>query len=544
MAPRRSRAQGGASQATPTPEPVRASPRAPRTPQEKVDPAHEKTEPRRRCADRRAPRRAAGWAGALRGSGRRPRQGRPRRRLRLQRGRLEGHEVRRRVRPQERRGRAGRAAGQGPLRAGRALQRPQLVADRAPQLLAEPRPRHDARGLGEAARRLRAPGRHHQAGARPRRLCAARRDPAGGRGPGGHPAQGAQGRAGRDGAPGQVDPPGGDLRPRTPAPVRQRHRGRLGAVRRAPPALRGPPADRRERGRRRLVQGGHRRGAHLPARPQPEGDPPRHAPPRGAAAGDRAGAGPAGAGDRARPVLLRHRLDPRGRAHRRRPPRRRADHAHPLRDRHADLEHARVRRPRRPPGRRGDPAGGLQRPDRDLRGGARAGRVGARVRARRHLLERALRRRLRRALHRVRQRDQLRAPGHGRPGRRVRAAGQGGDRRHQGRQPARRPPGAGRRRQHQPEPVGARHARRGAEPRQPGGRLDRPPLRPALAVGAAHRPADLADGGRRLAPAADLHDRVGHLHRRRPQPVGQLHLADEHDLRPGRRGASPGSSPT
>ena len=176
-----------------------------------------------------------------------------------------------------------------------------------------------------------------------------------------------------------------------------------------------------------------------------------------------------------------------------------AHHAHPLRDRHADLEHARVRRPRRPPGRRGHPAGRLQRPDRDRRGGPRAGRVGARVRARRHLLERARRRRLRRALHRVRQRDQLRAPGHGRPGRRVRAAGQGGDRRHQGRQPARRPPGAGRRRQHQPEPLGARHARRGAEPRQPGRRLDRPPLRAAVAVGAAHRPPDLPDRRRRLA---------------------------------------------
>ena len=70
------------------------------------------------------------------------------------------------------------------------------------------------------------------------------------------------------------------------------------------------------------------------------------------------------------------------------------------------------------------------------------------------------------------------------------------------------------------------------------------PYGPRVAVGAAHRPADLPDRRRRLARAADLHDRVGHLHRRRPQPVGQLHLADQHDLRAGRRGASPASSPT
>ncbi len=321
MAPRRSRAQGGASQATPTPEPVRASPRAPAPPR------------RRSIPPTRRPNRAAGalivalLAGLLVG-------------LALSGGAAaapakDGLVAAYGFNEADSKGmRFGDASGLKNGAVGRDVRRVKgrfgrgvrfngrsswLTVPPSSSLNLAPGMTLEAWVKPRAASGRRAV--ITKQGARPRRLRAARRDPAGGRGPGGHPAQGAQGRAGRDGAPGQVDPPGGDLRPRTPAPVRQRHRGRLGAVRRAPPALRGPAADRRERGRRRLVQGGHRRGAHLPARPQPEGDPPRHAPPRGAAARDRAGAAPAGAGDRARPVLLRHRLDPRGGAHRRRPPR-------------------------------------------------------------------------------------------------------------------------------------------------------------------------------------------------------------------------------
>ena len=101
----------------------------------------------------------------------------------------------------------------------------------------------------------------------------------------------------------------------------------------------------------------------------------------------------------------------------------------------------------------------------------------------------------------------------------------------QGRQPARRAAGAGRRREHQPQPMGEGHVQRGAEPRQPRRRLDGAPLRAAVALGAEDLEPDQPDRGRRLAAAADLRHRVGHLHRQRPHPVGQLRVADGHDLR-------------
>ena len=189
------------------------------------------------------------------------------------------------------------------------------------------------------------------------------------------------------------------------------------------------------------------------------------------------------------PFSVRHRVHARRGAHRRRAQARGAHHPHRVPDRRGHRLHGGVRGPGCLAGGRGDPARGLRGAHPQHRGGPEPGGVGQAVRPRRDLLGRPVRRRLRGAVHRVRQRDQLPAPGHLRGRRRLRAPGQGGDRRHQGRQPAGGRPGAGRRRQHQPQPLGEGHVRRGAQPGEHRRRLDRAPLRAAAPSGSRGSPA-------------------------------------------------------
>ena len=204
----------------------------------------------------------------------------PRRLLRLQRGGVEGSEVRRLLGQEERRDRPRRAPREGQVRQGALLQRQELLADGARPRLAGPDRADDPRGLGQAAGRKRQAHDPRQAGPRLHRLRPERGDPR------------RRGRRRRRHRRSQV----GDRPPTTcplgkwthialtydGASLRLFFNGaQIGTTTACTGKIahgRRSAAHRRQLHRRRLVQGRHRRGADLQPHPRRHRDPEGHAP--------------------------------------------------------------------------------------------------------------------------------------------------------------------------------------------------------------------------------------------------------------------------